>query len=525
MNKAILTRDTSLRLLLLIAAAIACLMTGLMARVASAQDKSTAAGAPSSPTSSPVAPAQSSPASPAQLKLGDLTISGSLRARVEGWDWFETSAANNDYVFGAALLRVGVGQQKERFDWQVEGAFPWLINLPEDAIAPAPQGQLGLGATYFAANLRQDGSAILKQAFVRFKGLGSDKPSSLRIGRFEFADGAEVTPADATLAAVKRDHIAHRLIGPFTFSHVGRSFDGVHYARNTKASNITLLAARPTEGVFQLRGWKELDVDFYYGAFTKPLKAKNSEGEARAFALHYHDGRNALKTDNRALALRAADGENIRLTTLGGHYIGAFSTGKSKVDVLVWGAGQFGAWGRLDHRGGAIAAEAGFQPGKFAARVKPWIRAGYFRSTGDGDPTDGDHTTFFQVLPTPRIYARFPFYNLMNNEDVFAQLRLRPHSRLSLRTDVRYVRLSNERDLWYQGGGAFQKGTFGYVGRPSGGRKSLGTVYDLSVDYNVASRTSLTFYFAGVSGSSVASRVYPLSNSARFAYFELTQRF
>ena len=117
------------------------------------------------------------------------------------------------------------------------------------------------------------------------KGIGGDKSSSLRIGRFEFADGTEITPTDAALATIKRDHIAHRLIGPFTFTHVGRSFDGAQYVRNTKAANFTFVAARPTEGVFQLRSLKELDVDFYYGALTKPFKAKSSESEARLFVV------------------------------------------------------------------------------------------------------------------------------------------------------------------------------------------------------------------------------------------------
>jgi hypothetical protein len=479
------------------------------------------------PASTKPAPATTSKqaAAPASMKLGSVTVSGSLRLRLEDWDWFDTTAADGDYTFGAALLRLAIGQQKEKFDWQVEGAFPLLVQLPEHAIAPAPQGQLGVGANYYAANLRQDGSAILKQAFVRIKGLAGDKSSSLRIGRFEFADGSEMTPTDATLATVKRDHIAHRLIGPFTFTHIGRSFDGAQYVRNNKASNFTLLAARPTEGVFQLRGHKELDVDFYYGAFTRPFKSAGGEGEARLFAMHYHDGRGALKTDNRSALARAADGENIRLTSVGGHYIGAYKAAGGKLDVLLWGVGQFGGWGRLDHSAGAIAVEAGIQPGRFAQRIKPWLRAGYFRSTGDGDPTDDRHTTFFQGLPTPRIYARFPFYNLMNNQDIFAQLRLKPHARVGVRTDLHYLRLSNSRDLWYQGGGAFQKASFGYVGRPSGGRKTLGTMLDMSVDYSLASRTSLTFYLAGVTGSSVARGVYPLGNSARFAYLELLQRF
>jgi hypothetical protein len=533
MKKAILLFTKTLAQRLPITLAVLGLGLNTQTHIVCAQQTTAKDNASPSASSAPMRPAQkpalaSAPkqaVAPAPIKLGSLVVSGSLRVRLEDWDWFDTQAADGDYRFGAATLRLAIGQQKERLDWQVEGAFPWLIKLPDHALAPAPQGQLGLGAAYYASNLRQDGSAILKQAFVRMKGIGGDKLSSLRIGRFEFADGTEITPTDAALATVKREHIAHRLIGPFTFTHIGRSFDGAHYVRNTKGANVTVVAARPTEGVFQLRSQKELDVDFYYGALTKSFKAKSSESEARWFALHYHDGRGALKTDNRTAVARAGDGDNIRLTTVGGHYLGAYQTAGGKMDLLLWGVGQFGDWGRLAHRGGAVAVEAGFQPTKFATRIKPWLRFGYSRSTGDGNPADDKHTTFFQVLPTPRIYARFPFYNLMNNEDFFAQLRLKPHTRLSIRTDAHYLRLSNERDLWYQGGGAFQKAAFGYIGRPSGGKKTLGMMFDASVDYSLASRTALTFYLAGVTGSSVARGVYPLGNSARFAYLELTQRF
>jgi hypothetical protein len=447
-----------------------------------------------------------------------------LRLRVENWDWFETSAAESDYTFGASLLRLSLGQQKEKIDWQIEGAFSALINLPERAIAPAPQGQLGLGSSYFAANGGQDGAAMIKQAYVRFKGLGSDKASTLRIGRFEFADGTEITPSDSTLATLKREHLAHRLIGPFSFSHIGRSFDGVHYSRTAGPLNLTLLGARPTEGVFQLRSHRELDVDLYYAAFTRALSAKDRPSELRGFALHYHDGRGALKTDNRAIAIRQSDLRNVRLTTVGGHYIAALKRASGTADLLFWGAGQFGRWGNLDHRAGAIAAEIGYQ---LPIVLSPWIRAGYFRSTGDGNAADGSHTTFFQVLPTPRIYARFPFYNLMNNQDVFGQLRLKPHGRVSMRGDVRYLRLSNERDLWYSGGGAFQEATFGYVGRPSGGGKSLGTLFDLGVDYNASTRTTVSFYAGGVRGGRVLSGIYPEAGrhpGSRFMYVELVQK-
>ena len=153
------------------------------------------------------------------------------------------------------------------------------------------------------------------------------------------------------------------------------------------------------------------------------------------------------------------------------------------------------------------------------------MRAGYFRSTGDGNPNDGTHNTFFQALPTPRIYARFPFYNLMNNEDAFAQLRLKPHAKLALRADVHQLRLSNANDQWYLGGGAFQPQTFGYTGRPSNGRKTLGALVDLSADYTLTPTTTLTFYVGGVRGGGVAKSIYPQGSNARFIYLELAKRF
>ncbi|MEW6206943.1 MAG: alginate export family protein [Acidobacteriota bacterium] len=467
-------------------------------------------------------PTPSAQPSPKEIRIGNVLFSGSVRARLENWNWFDTSLADDSYTFGAVLLRLSLSQKTEKIDWQVEGAFPALINIPRDAIAPAPQGQLGLGASYFAASGAQDATAILKQAFVRFK---LDGGSTLRVGRFEFSDGNEKVLADPTIAALKRDHVSQRLIGTFGFSHIQRSFDGVEFSLNLKKHNLTLFAARPTEGSFQLNANKELDVDLYYGAFSRAFASKKTQSEVRTFAIHYHDGRGATKTDNRPLLARQSDGENIRITTVGGHFLSAVKAGKGTADVLLWGAGQFGNWGHLDHRAGAIAVEAGYQ---FPSKIKPWVRGGYFRSTGDGNAADGNHSTFFQILPTPRVYARFPFYNLMNIEDTFAQLRLKPHERLSLRTDIRYLRLSDEKDLWYVGGGAFQKNSFGYVGRPSGGNRSLGTLFDLSLDCNITTRSSLTFYIAGVRGGGAQSFIYPQGGQhpgARFLYLEFTQRF
>jgi hypothetical protein len=90
----------------------------------------------------------------------------------------------------------------------------------------------------------------------------------------------------------------------------------------------------------------------------------------------------------------------------------------------------------------------------------PWIRGGLNYGSGDRNASDATHGTFFQLLPTPRLYARFPFFNLMNTSDAFGELMLRPSARVTVRTDVHSVRLAEGNDLWYQGGGAFQPATF-----------------------------------------------------------------
>ena len=156
--------------------------------------------------------------------------------------------------------------------------------------------------------------------------------------------------------------------------------------------------------------------------------------------------------------------------------------------------------------------------------LKPWIRVGYDFGSGDDNATDGTHATFFQVLPTPRIYARTPFFNLMNNKDTFAELILRP-KRVTLRTDVHAVRLADSNDLWYTGGGAFQAATFGYTGRPSNGQSTLGTLYDISADITVTPHIGVGGYFGYASGGLVTQAIYSGGNAVRMGFVELNLKF
>jgi hypothetical protein len=156
----------------------------------------------------------------------------------------------------------------------------------------------------------------------------------------------------------------------------------------------------------------------------------------------------------------------------------------------------------------------------------PWIRAGYYRGSGDDDPADGTHGTFVPVLTTVRQYAQFPFYNAMNTEDLFLQLLVRPiPGKLTIRTEVHRLWLTQSADLWYGGSGAGQRTrSFGFGGRPSGDSRDLANLADLSVSWDPAPRISAYLYLGHAFGGEVVKQVYG-DTGGDFGYGELTFRF
>jgi hypothetical protein len=157
--------------------------------------------------------------------------------------------------------------------------------------------------------------------------------------------------------------------------------------------------------------------------------------------------------------------------------------------------------------------------------MKPWLRGGFTRGSGDGKPNDNRHETFFQVLPTPRPYARFPFFNMMNTEDRFGALILRPHAKVTVSSEFHALRLSNANDLWYSGGGVYQPWTFGYTGRATSGARSLGNLVDTSVEYLATRHVTMTAYLGYTEGLTVIERIYPQGKEGWFAYLEFLYRF
>ncbi len=443
------------------------------------------------------------------------------RTRTDANDWYSAPPYTSTYPYVEQMLRFSVAQRIKQFDWQLEASQNDVFDVPNTAISPvSAQGQLGLGGTYYAANTNTLPTAVsLRGAFLRYHGKGPD--TSLRIGRFEFFDGTETTPKDPSLVWLQANRMQQHLIGNFTFSNGQRSFDGVdgHYGKGSW--DIAAMAGRPTQGVFNMNANPELNVDVQYLAYTKHDFKEHFIW--RVFAMGYHDGRTGVvKTDNRALAVRQADHRNIRIGSYGADFLTTIPAGPGSFDVVFFGVLQNGQWGPLDQHAGAASVEAGYRFNSVAS--KPWARGGFFRSTGDNNPTDDKHNTYFQGLTTPRIYARFPFFNEMNNRDEFVQVIDNPGRKLELRSDLHFLQLTSSSDLWYQGGGAFDHFVFGYTGRASGGHNSFATLADISSDYQIIPSLALNLYYAHSYGKSVIAADYPAGKSANFGYLELVYK-
>lgn len=102
-----------------------------------------------------------SPDTADSLKLGDITVTGSLRSRLYVWDWFQPAAGENQYQYSGNLLRFSFAEKLSSWDWDAEFAVPFLLGLPSKATDAAPQGALGLGSNYFGANGGHENTAMI----------------------------------------------------------------------------------------------------------------------------------------------------------------------------------------------------------------------------------------------------------------------------------------------------------------------------------------------------------------------------
>jgi hypothetical protein len=451
-----------------------------------------------------------------------LTCGGSAFARYAYWNWFQGPDNGNDYDYWFQRTRLHLKYTSRFWSAFVEPQYVTMFDVPEDAFGAAPLGPYGMGGLYYLHNDDNDPEDLgFHQGWLSVH--TPDKKLQFTLGRFEYSDGLEVMdPRDGMhFNTLKNIHLSDRMISSFGWSAFGRSFDGGLFRYNDQHVNVTTMFSYPTQG-----GWEEdidetiEDISIGAATFTAKKGSVVPGMELAAFYYNYRDDREvSQRVDNSGQS--TAPCVDIAIDMVGGHAVGVYEIGPGEADVLLWGGYQFGDWYEMEQSAYAVAAEAGYQFVNLYA--KPWFRVGYYLGSGDDNPNDGDHGTFFQMAPGTRKYNMLPYCDLMNIEDVFAQIITHPMKKLMLRVDYHVLRLNESSDRWYMGSGPTQErgDIFGYIGRPSNGNDALSQEVHALVRYKLSDHWQVDGSYCHIFGDDVVDGVYAEDQDADYASVEI----
>jgi hypothetical protein len=101
---------------------------------------------------------------------------------------------------------------------------------------------------------------------------------------------------------------------------------------------------------------------------------------------------------------------------------------------------------------------------------------------------------------------------------------LKPHERVIVRTDWHWLRLSEQKDLWYSGSGATNDDVFGYSGIAANGRRELAQLLDVGVTVTLLKQVTAYAYYGHAFGGGVVKGTFAGSD-ADYAYVEMTYRY
>lgn len=421
------------------------------------------------------------------------------RLRGEFVDWFGdpilkgvVTPKESQYNFVGNKLQLGL---------RVKNA--WLESFAQfqnSTIAGLPSNGVGIGAAYYANTpATTQNAAFLRQGWLKVK---YDR-FYVGGGRQLYLDAAQGPARNGNLKWIQDTRLAQRLIGPIEYTHTGRSFDGGSLGYLSDDMEISGFAFKPTFGGLEINGMNTISAINVAGATLNLRDAerfKNTIGQLSYY--YYGDDRNLVATDNRPEPARiATKGKPIEIHTLGATAAHVIPIGDGQADGTLYSYGQFGEWQGLNHGAWAFGAEAGYQWSEVWSR--PWLRTGINSASGDVNPNDRDHQTFFQMLPTAWLYAQFPFYNMMNNQDVFLQAIFKPHPMVMVRADFHWLSVNQSQDLVYNGAGATSNTFFGYNGAPTGGFDNLAYLTHVMVNVKPLEHLAFNIFYGHAFGQDI----------------------
>jgi hypothetical protein len=443
------------------------------------------------------------------ITCGDhkLDISATSRFRTEFWDAF---THNTDTFYG---IRTRVGAK-----YSFRDSFTLFTEFQDARIYGLGSKTSGAGALY-RGNGGADGDAKSDKMRQYWAEIRPIKGLSIRGGRQDIKLGTQAPYPEANWKYLKVKRASQRLVGTVGWSNVERAHDGGSIAYDTEDYHFYGFGGMPTTGVFETsRAYRTQD-DIIYGGLSVTAKRGTwvDDTEFRGFFLGYRDDRS---TDDGGLDSK------VEVYTLGMSAIGIYPLGPGNADILLWAAGQTGRYDGRDHLAGAFLTEVGYQFTEVA--WKPWYRAGINVASGGND--NGDHKTFFNMLPTNHMYYGFAdlmaFQNLI---DVFVQLQFKPHEKVGVNVMFHQFYLAEEDDQQYRGTGAFNKEAFGFVPRDSYGSSNYGKEIDTVVTVNVCKGLSLQGGYTHFWGDNVVKKQHENGDingtDVDFGYVQVTLKY
>jgi hypothetical protein len=447
----------------------------------------------------------------------DSTFRIELHERIRGEfvDWFGDPMVNGKPVSKESVYNF-VGNKFQLGVRAAKGPFEVFAQFQDTTMAALPSNGVGIGAAYYAQTPHTtQQSAFLRQGYAKFKW----DSYSVTGGRQLYFDGGQGVARNKSLKWIQDFRWAQRLLGPFEYTHVGRSFDGGQIGYQTEDFELGGFAFMPTYGGFEINGMHNIS-GINVAGLTANLRDSETFGNTmgRLFWTYYSDTRGLVATDNRPLAVRTATRDKpIEIHTIGAAGARLLPVGPGVIDGSFFGYGQVGEWQGLDQSSWAFGLEAGYQlPEVWGS---PWIRGGINSASGDPNPNDGQHQTFFQMLPTAWLYAQFPFYNMMNNQDVFLQATLNPDPKVQLRVDFHWLAVSQSQDLVYSGSGATSDTYFGYNGAPTGGFNQLAYTAHMMLTVKPIDHVTMNFFYGHAFGQSILNQQYT-GNQGNYGFVE-----
>ena len=430
----------------------------------------------------------------AEEKKEGTYFDSSIRARYELVDWLGSNTLDRKDTFSHLKLQTGLGYQTENFRVYSQLQVFQLVNLEGS--------DTGSSFVYRTANNGENNPTgfSFRQAYLNGNSVLVEN-LYITIGRILYSSGMEAFHSDPTVQLLKKKRIADRIVGSFDFTG-GRSFDGIRGdLKNKQLGDFTLMASHPTQGGFETNISKDIDkLDLLNAVYTTNIA--DDKGEFQIFYYYYNDDRGVFPIDNRFLDIKKSDLEEIQINTIGTHLVRSWDVEDGTFESLIWGAYQNGDWGSQSHEAFSIDLETGYKFERYS--FKPWIRFGYTYGSGDSNQSDNKHKTFFQMLPTVRMYAQTPFYNMMNTHDFYTQFIITASESLNIKSELHFIQLAETRDLLYSGGGAGERqNRFGYAGFSASGGSKVGTLLDLDLTYQIGKNLSATFYYGHLFGGEI----------------------